>query len=513
MSATLTSLNTLVLKRYNSMLPQNRWLVLAIVSSALFLIVVDMTVLYTALPRLTHDLAASASEKLWIMNIYPLVVAGLLPGLGTLGDKLGHKRMFMNGLAVFGLASLCAAYSPNPEVLIAARAFLACGAAMMMPATLSIIRLTFTDEKERSLAIGIWAAIASGGAAIGPVAGGVLLEYFWWGSVFLINVPVVLVAFALSAFNLENRPLGSKRKWDLVGSIQIMIGLIALTYAVKELAKRDASMTIFAAALVIGLIATTVFVRRQLTSAEPLIDFSLFKTKLFSMGVFAALVASGSITGMELVFSQRMQLIEGMSPLQAGLVILPIPLAAFVAGPIAGMQLPRLGAGRVLWASLGITALGVVIYILTYKLSTPFYLAGLAVLGFGVGCAMTGASSSIMGNAPAEKAGMAASVEEVSFELGNALGVTIFGTILSAFYTASLVLPAGRNIPIIARDSLDEALLAAQSLPPEDASLLTKLAASSFENAYVAVILATALLLIFATIATYIVQRRKAEIV
>nr|WP_319637589.1 MFS transporter [Brucella sp. HL-2] len=513
MSATLTSLNTLVLKRFNSMLPQNRWLVLAIVSSALFLIVVDMTVLYTALPRLTHDLAASASEKLWIMNIYPLVVAGLLPGLGTLGDKLGHKRMFMNGLAVFGLASLCAAYSPNPEVLIAARAFLACGAAMMMPATLSIIRLTFTDEKERSLAIGIWAAIASGGAAIGPVAGGVLLEYFWWGSVFLINVPVVLVAFALSAFNLENRPLGSKRKWDLVGSIQIMIGLIALTYAVKELAKRDASMTIFAAALVIGLIATTVFVRRQLTSAEPLIDFSLFKTKLFSMGVFAALVASGSMTGMELVFSQRMQLIEGMSPLQAGLVILPIPLAAFVAGPIAGMQLPRLGAGRVLWASLGITALGVVIYILTYKLSTPFYLAGLAVLGFGVGCAMTGASSSIMGNAPAEKAGMAASVEEVSFELGNALGVTIFGTILSAFYTASLVLPAGRNIPIIARDSLDEALLAAQSLPPEDASLLTKLAASSFENAYVAVIVATALLLIFATIATYIVQRRKAEIV
>ncbi len=513
MSAILTSLNTFVLKRYNSMLPQNRWLVLAIVSSALFLIVVDMTVLYTALPRLTHDLAASASEKLWIMNIYPLVVAGLLPGLGTLGDKLGHKRMFMNGLAVFGLASLCAAYSPNPEVLIAARAFLACGAAMMMPATLSIIRLTFTDEKERSLAIGIWAAIASGGAAIGPVAGGVLLEYFWWGSVFLINVPVVLVALALSAINLENRPLGSKRKWDLVGSIQIMIGLIALTYAVKELAKRDASMTIFAAALVIGLIATTIFVRRQFASAEPLIDFSLFKTRLFSMGVFAALVASGSMTGMELVFSQRMQLIEGMSPLQAGLVLLPIPLAAFVAGPLAGMQLPRLGAGKVLWASLGITALGVVIYILTYKLSTPFYLAGLAVLGFGVGCAMTGASSSIMGNAPAEKAGMAASVEEVSFELGNALGVTIFGTILSAFYTASLVLPEGRNIPNIARDSLDEALLTAQSLPPEEASLLTKLAASSFENAYLAVIVATALLLIFATIAIYIVQRRKTEIV
>lgn len=491
------------------MLPQNRWLVLAIVSSALFLIVVDMTVLYTALPRLTHDLAASASEKLWIMNIYPLVVAGLLPGLGTLGDKLGHKRMFMNGLAVFGVASLCAAYSPTPEVLIAARALLACGAAMMMPATLSIIRLTFTDEKERSLAIGIWAAIASGGAAIGPVAGGILLEYFWWGSVFLINVPVVLVALALSAFNLENRPLGSNRKWDLVGSIQIMIGLIALTYAVKELAKRDASIAIFAGALVIGLIATTIFVRRQFSSKEPLIDFSLFNNRLFSTGVFAALVASGSMTGMELVFSQRMQLIEGMSPLQAGLMILPIPLAAFVAGPLAGMMLPRLGAGRVLWASLGITALGVVIYILTYKLSAHFYLGGLAILGFGVGCAMTGASSSIMSNAPAEKAGMAASVEEVSFELGNALGVTIFGSILSAFYTASLILPSGADIPSVVRDSLDEALLAAQSMPANDANALTALASQAFENAYVAVVIATAALLLVATVATYIAQRRK----
>ncbi|MGO1161558.1 MFS transporter [Brucella pseudogrignonensis] len=494
------------------MLPQNRWLVLTIVSSALFLIVVDMTVLYTALPRLTHDLAASASEKLWIMNIYPLVVAGLLPGLGTLGDKLGHKRMFMNGLAVFGLASLCAAYSPNPEVLIAARALLACGAAMMMPATLSIIRLTFTDEKERSLAIGIWAAIASGGAAIGPVAGGVLLEYFWWGSVFLINVPVVLVALALSAFNLENRPLGSKRKWDLVGSIQIMVGLIALTYAVKELAKRDASMTVFAGALIIGLIATTIFVRRQFASTEPLIDFSLFNNRLFSTGVFAALVASGSLTGMELVFSQRLQLIEGLSPLQAGLMILPIPLAAFVAGPLAGIQLPRLGAGKVLWTSLGITAAGIIIYSLTYKKEPMFYITGLTILGFGVGAVMTAASSAIMGNAPIEKAGMAASVEEVSFELGNALGVTIFGSILSAFYTASFVLPAGSNIPPIVRDSLDEALLAAQSMPAGDANALITLASQAFENAYVAVIVSAAILLLIATVATYIVQRRKVKI-
>src|SRR5690606_8520698 len=197
------------------MADQNRWLVLAIVSSALFLIVIDMTVLYTALPTLTLELAATASEKLWSGNAYPLVVAGLLPGLGTLGDRLGHKQMFLAGLSVFGLASLAAAFSPTPAMLISARVLLAVGAAMMMPATLSLIRLTFTDEKERAFAIGIWAAVASGGAALGPVVGGVLLEWFWWGSVFLINVPVVILALIFGALMLERRPGNPDSPWDL----------------------------------------------------------------------------------------------------------------------------------------------------------------------------------------------------------------------------------------------------------------------------------------------------------
>ncbi|MDP8249396.1 MFS transporter [Pseudochrobactrum saccharolyticum] len=487
----------------------NRWLVLAIVSSALFLIVIDMTVLYTALPRLTHDLAASASEKLWIINAYPLVVAGLLPGVGSLGDRLGHKRMFTAGLVVFGIASLAAAYAPNAEMLIAARVLLAVGAAMMMPATLSIIRLTFEDENERSFAIGIWAAVASGGAAFGPVVGGILLEYFWWGSVFLINVPVVLIALVLALTVLETRPGNKNRQWDLVGSVQVMIGLVGVTFALKELAKRDSSMLLFAVSMIVGLIALVVFYRRQRATNGMLVDFSLFGNRKFSSGVMAASVSSAALIGVELVFSQRLQLVAGYSPLQAGLLILPIPLAAFVAGPLVGWGLPKIGEARVLWGGMLITGLGTALYLLSFQMQPHIWLIGLMIMGFGVGAAMTGASTAIMGNAPEEKAGMAASVEEVSYELGGATGVTIFGSLMNAIYTAFMIVPEGSGFPETIRDSLDEALLLAETLPAEQAQYLREVGFMAFDQAFMWVI-ATASLLIFATALLIYRMNRKA---
>lgn len=487
----------------------NRWLVLAIVSSALFLIVIDMTVLYTALPRLTHDLGASASEKLWIINAYPLVVAGLLPGLGSLGDRLGHKRMFTAGLLVFGIASLAAAYAPSASALIAARVLLAVGAAMMMPATLSIIRLTFEDENERSFAIGIWAAVASGGAAFGPVVGGILLEYFWWGSVFLINVPVVLIALVMALSILENRPGNINRKWDLVGSIQVLIGLIAVTFALKELAKRDSSFVLFAGALVIGLVALFVFVRRQRANGGMLIDFSLFRNRKFSSGVMAASVSSASLIGVELVFSQRLQLVSGYSPLEAGLLILPIPLAAFVAGPLVGLTLPKIGAARVLWGGMLITGLGTVLYLLSFNQQPHLWLIGLSIMGFGVGAAMTGASTSIMGNAPEDKAGMAASIEEVSYEMGGSMGVTIFGSLMTAIYTAFMILPEGLGLSEKARDSLDEALIFAEKLPENQAQHLRELGFAAFDQAFVWVIAAAAALIFTTALLIYRMNRSR----
>ena len=488
---------------------QNRWLILAIVSSALFLIVMDMTVLFTALPRLTHDLAATASEKLWIVNAYGLVVAGLLPGAGTLGDRLGHRNLFLGGLVVFGTASLVAAFSATPAILIAARVLLAIGAAMMMPATLSIIRLTFTDSRERAFAIGIWAAVASGGAALGPVVGGVLLEYFWWGSVFLINVPVILIALIATFFMVPARPGNKHLPWDFIGSLQIMAVLVGFAYAIKEVSKREASLQSAGIALAIGLVALVLFVRRQRNSAHPLIDFGLFGNPRFSSGVATALVTCFALVGVELVFSQRLQLVLGLSPLQAGLYILPIPLASFIAGPLAGLAVPRVGIRTLLSIALSLAGLGIVAIILTHNASTWALVPSLALLGLGIGAAMSAASSTIMESAPKERAGMAASVEEVSYELGGAMGVAILGSIISAIYTAFMVIPAGFAVPDRARDSIDEALLAAESLPPAIAANFIELARAAFDNAFIVVMLITVTLLWGTAIAIWWAMRDK----
>lgn len=480
----------------------NRWLVLAIVSTALLLIVVDMTVLYTALPRLTHDLGATGAQKLWIVNAYALAVAGLLPGAGTLGDRVGAKRMFLAGLAIFGVASLAAAFAPTAAALIAARVLLAVGAAAMMPATLAIIRHTFESADERALAIGIWAAVASGGAALGPVLGGVLLAHFGWGSVFLINVPIVLLALPLAAWLIEARPGDASRHWDVRASLYLLGTLVALAFAIKTAGQRAPSWAVMALALGVGLACAALFVRRQRRAASPLIDFTLFAEPRFAGGVAAALVAALALVGLELVLAQRLQLVAGLTPLDAALVILPVPLAAFVAGPLAGLALRRMAALPLMALALLVAAMGTLGVAATHAALGAPLLAWLAVVGAGLGAVMTGASSSIMHHAPPERAGMAASVEEVSYELGGALGVALLGSVLGGVYAARLVPPAG--VPATARDSLDEALLAAQTLPPALAQQLTSLAQTAFDQAFGVVALVTAALLLAVAALTWV---------
>jgi DHA2 family multidrug resistance protein-like MFS transporter len=484
--------------------PTRKWLTLAIVSMALLLIVVDMTVLYTALPTLVHDLGASASTKLWIVNAYTVVVSGFLLGMGALGDRLGYRRMFVAGLAVFGVASLCAAYAPSAGVLIAARALLGVGASMMMPATLAIIRLTFADERERAAAIGVWASVASGGAALGPVVGGVLLEYFWWGSVFLINVPVVLAALVLTLWLIPAHRKSAdapRRPWDFIGSVQALAALVCLVLTIKEFAKASPSLAMAAATGVLALIAMVLFVRRQRRSAAPLVDFRLFRNPYFSGGVIAAIVASVALIGVELVFSQRLQLVAGFTPLQAGLAILPIPLAAFVAGPLAGLLLARTGSRPIILAGLLTTALALCALASNADVQGLGKLAVLVLLGLGVGATITAASNAVMNNAPLENAGMAASIEEVSYELGGVLGVSLLGSVLSWRYTAALAIPDGLGAPASASDGIDAALLAAESMPAHAATQLVALAHTAFDQAFFAVMVVAVLIVVAAACA------------
>ena len=248
----------------------NRWAVLPVVSVALLLVTIDATVLHIAVPTLTLALGPTASQLLWIIDIYPLLMAGLLLATGTLGDRAGHKRMLLIGLALFGLASVACALATSPAWLIAGRAFLALGGAMMMPATLSILRLVFDDPRERSIAIGVWGAVASGGAAFGPVVGGALLEHFPWGAVFLINVPIVLIALPFAWWLLPGRRGGERRPWDLPGLVMAMVGVMALVYAVKQSTHKGADLWQAAAIAMVGAALVAGFLRRQARAAAPM---------------------------------------------------------------------------------------------------------------------------------------------------------------------------------------------------------------------------------------------------
>lgn len=466
-------------------MPNNprRWLVLAVLSFALLLVAIDMTVLYIALPTLTSALNVSTNDKLWIVNIYPLIVAGLLLGAGTLGDRVGHQRLFVGGLAIFGFASLLAAFSPSGQFLIVARAALGVGAAAMMPATLAIISLIFEDERERSIAIGVWTAVASGGAALGPVVGGALLEHFWWGSVFLINVPIVVIALLLSLRLIDNAPLPNAGPWDLLGSLQAMVCLISFAYLIKEFAKPAPSFVAAVVALLICIGCAWVFLQGQRKRGYPLIDLTIFRSAAFSSAVLASLAAAGCLMGINLVLSQRLQLVLGMSPLQTGLYFIPLSVGAIVAGPLSGWMLPRIRCDRFLIMALLIYAGAIALFMYSFNHSIVMQAIMLFAMGACVGASMTGASTTIMSSAPPERAGLAASVEEISYELGSGLGIAVLGTLMSFIYSASVVVPGEIADPSLLRDGIDRALATSQTLAPDVAERVANNARFAFEHA------------------------------
>ena len=493
-----------------------RWLVLATVSAGLLMVSVDTTVLYTALPTLTSDLQADASQKLWIINAYPLVMAGLLLGAGTLGDRIGHKRMYLTGLVLFAAASLLAAFAPSPPVLIAARAFLAVGAAAMLPATAALIRITFDDEHERGIAIGVWGTMAVLGAALGPIVGGLLLQHFWWGSVFLLNIPVVLLALAATAAFVPGGPGHRDRPWDLIASLQAMVALAGLVYAIQEAAKPGPVPLAIALALLAAAAGGWMFVRRQRRQAYPLIDFSLFRNRSLLTGVIAAALAMAATAGAELLLTQRLQLVLGLTPLHAGLIVTAFAAGSLPVGVLAGGLLQRTGARPLIGGGLLLGALGVLVTLLLTPGAVPllgggrspaWVVPGLVLAGAGLGIVMVAASAAIISGAPPQRAGMASSIESVSYELGSLAGVTVLGTILTAVYTSTIHLPA--TAPARAAGSIDQARAAAGHLPAGQAHTLMNAAASAFDNGYTLALAITAIALAAGSAFTYRYLRRQ----
>ena len=415
--------------------PAQRWTFLLVISLGLLMIGVDNSILYTALPELREQLGATDTQALWIINAYALVISGLLLGTGTLGDRLGHRLMFLIGLAVFGVASLAAAFAPGAWFLVAARGLLGVGAATMLPATLALIRITFSDERERNTAIGVWASVAVVGAALGPVVGGLLLEFFWWGSVFLINVPVVVVAvIATIAVAPPNMP-NPARHWDAPSSFYALITLASLVTAIKELANPARTSWLLAAALVLTVVGGRLFARRQTLLDDPLLTFDIFRSRLFTGGVLVAAGAMFTVSGLELLTTQRFQIVAGYSPLEAGVIVIAVTLAALPFSLLGGAVLHRVGFIPLITGGFVTVAAGVGLATWAGHADLlPVFIAGLALVGAGGGSIMSVSSTAIIGSAPVRRAGMAAGVESVSYELGTLLSVTILGSLLPVLY-------------------------------------------------------------------------------
>lgn len=416
--------------------PRQRWTFLAIISAALFLVGADNSILYTALPELRDQLGTTPLQGLWIINAYPLVLSGLLLGTGTLGDRIGHRLMFIVGVSIFGVGSLIAAFSPTAWFLIAARALLGVGAATMMPASLALVRITFTDVRERNLAIALWMSVAVVGAATGPVLGGLLLEFFWWGSVFLINVPVVAITLIATLAVAPPNITNPHKQWDLISSIWAMLAMVGLVMGIKELANPDRVAWLLITSTVIGMIGLLLFIFRQRALEQPLLDVAIFKNRIFAGGVITAGLMMFVVAGVELMTTQRFQTAGGFTALEAGALVASVAVPAVPSALLGGSILHRVGFVPLISGGFTLLAIGVGLARWTFSLDSlvPF-IASLLLVGIGSGLASSVASTAILGSAPVDKAGMASSVESVSYEFGTLISVAVFGSLLPLFYS------------------------------------------------------------------------------
>ncbi|ARF76198.1 MFS transporter [Kitasatospora albolonga] len=476
------------------------WGGLAVLSLPTVLLGLDVTVLYLALPSLAEDLQPSGTQELWIMDAYGFLIAGFLLTMGTLGDRIGRRRLLMIGAAAFGVVSVLAAYATSAEMLIVARAALGIAGATLMPSTLALISNMFADQRQRSLAIGVWATSFALGMALGPVVGGVMLNHFWWGSVFLLAIPVAVVLLVAAPVLIPEYRAPQSGRFDLVSVTLSLVAILPVVYAVKRFAKDGLDLPTVAAAL-IGVVFAVLFVRRQGRLESPLLDVRLFTNRTFSAALSVLLIGLVGVGGSMLLITQQLQFVEGLPPVEAGLWMGPPALLMFLAAIGSPLVARRVPPGLVVAATLALSTVGYVLLALVGSSGgITLMVIGFGLVYLGLGAIAALGTDLVVGAAPAEKAGSASAMSETVQELGLALGVAILGSLATAVYRTRIAdeIPAGTpsQVADTAGDSLAGAVSSAQQMPAGWLDL-AKEAATSGLNTAMAVAAACTVVLAF----------------
>lgn len=487
------------------------WLGLALLMLPTLLLALDFSALHLALPHLAADLQASSVQQLWIMDIYGFMIAGFLITMGALGDRIGRKKLLMIGASAFGLISITAAYATSAEMLIICRALLGISGATLMPSTLSLLHHMFQDPKQRTLAIGLWMMCFSGGGVLGPAVGGILLEYFWWGSVFLLGVPIMALLLIAAPALLPEYWDRQGGRLDFVSVMLALAALLPIIYGIKELAKTGWSHVPILS-ITIGIFVSGIFVKRQTVLSAPLLDMQLFRHKAFS-GALSMMLLGGIIQGgYVLLFAQYLQLVVGFSPFEAGLWLIPLSVGSIIGSILAPFLVRLLSAIHVIAMGLLVSAIACSMMIFVQQdasITLPILSSVLLTLGFSPLFVLT--TDWVISSAPAEKSGSAASLSETSGELGMALGVAILGSAAVAIYRYQVDLPdaISPEYAELAQDTLAGAVSVIEQLPEELASEVLHLAQSSFMTGFYGIGAISAAVLIILTGVSAVLVRMK----
>ncbi|MGW6057944.1 MFS transporter [Streptomyces sp. NPDC055189] len=492
----------------NSAVPERagrkEWTALAVLMLPLLLVSMDVSVLYFAVPAISADLEPSGTQQLWIFDIYAFVLAGLLMTMGSLGDRIGRRKLLMFGALAFGAASLTAAYAGSAELLIAARAVLGIGGATLMPSTMALVRTMFRDAGQRAKAIGIWSGVMVAGVALGSVMSGILVEHFWWGSVFLVNLPAMVLLLLLAPVLIPESRDPEPGRFDLLSVPLSMAAVLPVVYGLKEIAAEGLEPA-YAASLAAGLVFTALFVHRQRTTRSPLISPALFRGRGFAPAVLLNLISSLSMMGSAYFTTQYLQSVLGKSAMEAALwALLPSVLIGFAAP--AATALVQRGMNRAYVVSCGflVSACGYGLLMLTGTDSLWTVLAAAGLLACGAVIIGSQLTDLALGSAPAEKAGSASSLLETGQEFGGALGMALLGSIGNAVYRNEIPDAA----PAEAHETLGGALAVAGHLPDRAASALADAAREAFTSGMHVAALAGAVVLLLAAALSAATLRR-----